>query len=527
MFDILIKNGLVADGDSDQLKKVDVAIEGDRIVAVENNIDESNAGEVIDATGKVVAPGFVDIHSHSDYYLLIDPRAESKITQGVTTEVGGNCGYSAAPMSGETLERRAKDYKEQFGIDVDWTRLSEFFERLNDSKPAVNFAALIGYNTIRGSILGPNSSTPDAESLKAIKKMIAQGLDDGAIGMSVGVVYPPACFAEKDEFVEAFKVVAERGKVFTSHIRSEGAKLLEALTEVVDVAKLSGAKLQVSHLKTAGKNNWGKLDKAFEILETARENGLQLMADRYPYLASNTGLQVVLPDNAFDGGRERLVEKLSDKKHRETFKKEILVNHPEPEYWETVMVSQVVTEANRDIEGLTVAEGAGKRGKDVFNFVFDLLVEENTEVEAIFFCMNEENMDRIIAKPWVVIGSDSGARAVDGPLALGRPHPRGFGSFPKFIKEHVREKKTFTIPQAVRKTSTDACDFFGIDKRGRIKPGWFADVVVFDADTIGDTATYVNPLSYPVGIEQVFVNGTQALENGKLRASSAGRVISA
>ncbi len=525
MFDILIKNGIVADGDSDETKQLDIAITAGSIAEIAPSIKTDNAKKVIDASGQIVAPGFVDVHSHSDYYLIIDNRASSKVLQGVTSEIGGNCGYSAAPMSGEVLERRAKDYKEQFGIDVNWSGMNEFLETLSDAKPAVNFGALLGYNTIRGSIMGPNSSQPSANDMKEIKGMIAQGLDNGALGMSVGVVYPPACFAKTEEFVEAYKVVAEKEKVFTSHIRSEGAGLLDALTEVTHVAKKSGAKLQVSHLKTAGKANWGKLDRAFEILESARADGVRLMADRYPYLASNTGLQVALPDRAFDGGRDILVKKLKDPKERDTFKAEILLNHPEAEYWNTVMVSQVVTERNKDIEGLTVAEGAKKRGKDIFTYFFDLLVEENTEIEAIFFCMTQENMDRIIEKPWVVIGSDAGARAIDGPLAIGRPHPRTFGTFPKFFKEYVREKQMFTIPEAVRKTTTYACDFFGIKNRGRLKKGWAADIVVFDINTIEDTSTYVEPLSYPTGINCVLVNGVLTVENGKETGRTGGTIL--
>jgi len=525
MFNMIIKNGLVADGRSDELFRADVAIEGDRIAAVEPNMDPAAGSRMVDATGKVVAPGFVDPHSHSDYYLVIDPRARSKITQGVTTEIGGNCGYSAAPMSGPVLKRRAGDYKEQFGIDVDWSDIESYFTTLDSNGAGVNFAALIGYNTIRGSVLGENSSQPDGHGMKSLKEMIARGLDQGAVGMSVGIVYPPACFAGAEEFVETFKVVAERGKMFTSHIRSEGVRLLESLEEVVDIAKGSGARLQVSHLKTAGKRNWSKLDKAFDLLESAMVEGVSLMADRYPYLASNTGLQVVLPDRAFDNGRANLVAMLGDRRERDKFREEVIESHPEKEYWESVMVSQVVTDRNKDIEGLTVAQGADKRNKEEIDFVFDLLAEENTEVEAIFFSMSEPNLERIIKKPWVVVGSDAGARAVDGPLALGKPHPRTFGTFPRFFREFVREKKMFTIPEAVRKTSSDTLEFFGITGRGRIERGYAADIVVFDPDTIGDTSTYTDPLSYSSGIEQVFVNGVHALRDRVPTERLGGRVI--
>ena len=347
LYDLLVKNGLLADGVSGELYRSDIAIDGEKITAIAENIDPGQARKTIDAKGQIVAPGFVDVHSHSDYYLLIDNRAESKLMQGVTTEVGGNCGYAAAPMAGEVLKVRTKDYEEQFGLKVSWSGLDQYFATLAEKKPGVNFAALLGYNTVRGSVMGYDDRAPTSQEMEKIKAMVAEGLDHGAVGMSVGVVYPPACFAKIEEFTEAFGVVAGRGKVFTTHIRSEGAKLIEALEEVAKVAKGSGAKLQVSHLKTAGKDNWKKLDKAFAILEKAADDGITLMADRYPYLASNTGLQVVLPDRAFDGGRDQLLDKLADKQERKKFREEILANHPEPEYWETVMVSQVVTDKNR------------------------------------------------------------------------------------------------------------------------------------------------------------------------------------
>lgn len=525
MYDIVIKNGMVADGVTDNLNRADVVIMGDKIATVAPNVSEGLAKKVVDATDMVVAPGFVDVHSHSDYYLMIDPRAESKLLQGVTTDVGGNCGYSAAPMSGALRERRIKDYQTQFGIDVSWSNLEEYFESLSRKGHGINYAALLGYNTIRGSVLGENNSQPDADSMKKLKAAVAEGLDQGAVGMSVGVVYPPACFASEDEFAQVFSVVGGRDKVFATHIRSEGPGLLESLTEVVNVARRSCARLQVSHLKTAGKANWNKLDRAFEILEGAMGEGMKVMADRYPYLASNTGLQVVLPDRAFDGGKEALLKRLGNSADREAFSRDIITNHPEAEYWETVMVSQVVNPKNRDLEGLTVAQGAQLRKKSPHDFVFDLLAEEDAYVEAIFFCMSEDNLDRILKKPYVMVGSDAGARALTGPLAIGKPHPRTYGTFPTFLQKYVREKKQISIPEAVKKTSSMAARFFGLVGRGEITPGSFADIVIFDPATVGDNSTYTAPIAPPSGIQNVFVNGRLAVENGRLAGELAGQVI--
>lgn len=525
MYDLVIKNGMIADGVSDSPFRADLAVSGERIAAIAPDISAGLAKISIDASGMAVAPGFVDVHSHSDYYLIIDPRAESKLLQGVTTEIGGNCGYSAAPMSGELRERRVKDYQTQFGINVEWSGLTEYFSILNKGGHGVNYAALLGYNTIRGSILGENASQPDAASMKKIKAAVADGLDQGAVGMSVGVVYPPACFADEDEFAEVFKVVGERDKVFATHIRSEGPRLLESLEEVTRVAKRAGARLQVSHLKTAGKENWGKLDRAFDILETAMAEGTRVMADRYPYIASNTGLQVVLPDRAFDGGRDSLVAKLRDGAQRAAFSAEISSAHPEAEYWETVMVSQVVNPANRDVEGLTVAQGSALRKKSPHDFVFDLLAEENAYVEAIFFCMSQENMDRIMAKPYVMVGSDAGARAMNGPLALGRPHPRTYGAFPAFLQKYVRDKKSVSIAQAAKKCASMACGFFGLKDRGTLAPGKYADITVFDPAHVADNSTYTHPMAAPSGIKHVFVNGVLAAQEGKLTGVLPGKII--
>ncbi len=525
MFDVVIKGGLLVDGVSDTEYKADIAITGDLISAIENDIPARKARVVIDAEGQVVAPGFVDPHSHSDYYLIIDNRAESKLLQGVTTEIGGNCGYSAAPMDGALREMRAKDYKEQFGIDVTWRSLDEYFKKLAASKPAINFGALLGYNTIRGSVMGFEDRAPTADEMGRIKEMIGANLDQGGLGVSAGLVYPPACYAKEDELIEALGEVAKRGKVFTTHIRSEGPGLLDSLGEVTRIAKGSGVKLQVSHLKTAGKANWRKVVRAIEILERARADGVELMADRYPYLASNTGLQVVLPDRAFDGGRDNLIEKLKDKNERAAFKEEILQNHPEPEYWDEVMVAQVTKEKNKDLEGLTVAQGAKKRGKGIFDFIFDLLVEESANVEAIYFVMCQENMDLIMKKPWVTLGSDAGARNVDGPLAIGKPHPRTFGSFPAFFARYVNDTKTFTLPEAIKKTSTMACDFFGLTGRGRLATGNFADVVVFDPNKMADNSTYTDPLNYPTGVSHVFVNGLHAVKDGCPTGLNGGRAV--
>ncbi len=522
MFDTVIRNSTLYGLECRKSAKTDIGIK-DGLIAKIGDIKEDESNNVIDGEGLYTLPGFVDVHSHSDYYLPIDPAAQGKVRQGVTTDIGGNCGYSSAPIAGNIFKIRKEQYQEQFGLKLDWKDFAGYWERLKRKGHSINYAGLIGYNTLRASIVGMEDTKITDFHKSAMREAIRENLAQGAAGMSIGLVYPPACFADRHEVAEMVAEVAKAGKVFTAHIRSEGKTLIESIEEVIDIARRSGVKLHISHLKTAGKDNWHKLDRVFELIETAQAEGIDIECDRYPYIASNTGLQVLLPDYAFDGGRDKIIERLSNPAERKKFTKEILKNHPEPEYWESVMVSQVVTENNFDLQGLTVAEGSAKRGKDVFNFIYDLLLEEKTEVEAIYFCMNESNMDRVILKSYVMVGSDSGSRTIDGPLGIGRPHPRTFGTFPKFFHDYVFGKKLISMEEAVRKTSTAACERFGIEKRGKLVEQFFADIVMIDPKGIKDSATYKNPLAYPKGIVNLFVNGKASIKNGGYTRELSGR----
>jgi len=520
MLDTVIRNSVLYGLEGGKSAKADIGIKNGRIASI-GKVEEETA-EIVDGEGLYTLPGFVDVHSHSDYYLLIDSSAEGKVRQGITTDIGGNCGYSAAPIDGEILKIRGEAYREQFGLELNWHSFSDYWKKLETGGTAINFAGLIGYNTLRASIVGLEDIRVDDSNKRKMLDTIRANLEQGALGMSIGLVYPPACFADRDEVAEMVDVVRQAGKIFTTHIRSEGKTLVESIEEVIDIARKTGVKLHISHLKTAGRENWNKLEKVFELIEQAQQDGIEIRCDRYPYTASNTGLQVLLPDWAFDGGRDAIMERLNKPETREKMREEILRNHPEPEYWDSVMVSQVMTEKNSNIQGLTVAEGAAARGDDPIDFVFDLLAEEKTEVEAIYFCMSEENMDRVLAKDYVMVGSDAGARSINGPLGIGRPHPRTFGTFPRFFREHVFTKKLFSMEEAVRKTSTAACEWFGLEKRGSLIEGYHADIVMIDPETIKDIADYRNPLAYPEGIINVWVNGKATIRNGEFTGITAG-----
>jgi N-acyl-D-amino-acid deacylase len=525
MYDLIIKNIKIYDGSGGEPFISDVGIKGDRIAKVGSiNSELRTSNFELRGEGLCLSPGFVDIHSHSDYYLLIDPLAQSKIRQGVTTEVGGNCGYSAAPIFGVPLEERRKPYKEQFGLDLNWTDLKGYIERLERDGISLNYCQLAGHNTIRASVMGVVDREPSSEEIKKMERIIEDALNDGAVGMSVGFAYTPSCFAKKDELSGLCKVVAKKGGIFTTHIRNEGRNLIESIEEVITIARNSGVRLQISHLKTSGKENWGKLNRAFELIESAIDEGIDIACDRYPYIAGNTGLQSVLPDWVFDGGKEKAIERLKNNKMREDIKIELLKRY-KPDDWNEVMISQVVTDKNKEAEGKTVKRGAGLFKRDMLNFIFDILIEENMEVDAIFFSMNEENMKSILKKDYVMIGSDSGARSDKGVLGLGLPHPRTFGTFPRVLGKYCRDEKLFDLPTAIYKMTSFPCRRIGINNRGLIKEGYFADLAIFNPDTISDTATYESSKRYPVGIEYVIVNGRITVKNGEHTGAKSGRVL--
>ncbi|MBI5750030.1 MAG: D-aminoacylase [Nitrospinae bacterium] len=531
MYDLIIKNIKIYDGSGGEPFVSDVGIKGDRLEKVGSIGVGARNDKLINGEGLCLSPGFVDIHSHSDYYLLIDPLAQSKVRQGVTTEVGGNCGYSAAPIFGSPLLERKKSYKEQFGLDLNWTKLKGYNKKIKENGISLNYCQLIGHNTIRASVAGVVDREPSSDEMKKMERIVEEAMDDGAVGMSVGFAYTPSCFAKKEEVANLCKIVAKRGGIFTTHIRSEGRTLIESIEEVIDISRVSGVRLQISHLKTFGEENWGKLDKVFELIESAIDNGIDIACDRYPYTAANTGLQAVLPDWVFNGGKEKAIERLKNNKTRNDIRDELLKKYPSNGYWDSVMISQVVTDKNKETEGKSVKEawvkgqGSGVRKGDLLDFLFDILIEENLEVDAIYFSMSEENMKRILKKDYVMVGSDSGARSIDGVLGAGLPHPRTFGTFPRVLGKYCRDEKLFDLPAAIYKMTSFPCKRIGIKDRGMIKEGCFADLVIFNPDTISNTATYESPKNYPKGIEYVIVNGIITVKNGEHTGTKAGRIL--
>lgn len=519
MFDLVISGADIVDGTGSAPFSADIGLQGDRIAAV-GKIPETQGRRVIRAQGLIACPGFVDVHSHSDYFLLLNPRAESAVRQGVTAEIGGNCGYAAAPIWGEWGEERARTYRELYGLDPRWQGVQDYFGQLAAERHSINFGLLLGHNTIRGSVLGGAARPPEAAEMAEMIRAVRQGMQEGALGLSTGLIYAPACFAEAEELVALSRVAREEGGVLACHMRSEGDGLLEAIREILDVARKAHIPLQISHLKTSGERNWGKLSAALDLIEEARARGQDVTADRYPYTASNTGLQAVLPTWALEGKREEQLARLQEPSARERLRKELSDRR-----WDQIMIAEVTREGNTRYEGLRVDQAAALAEKEPVEFVCDLLAEEETRVDAIFFTMSEENLEQILTRPYVMVGSDSGTRAHVGPLSRGRPHPRTFGTYPRVLGLYVREKRLLDLPTAIRKMTSEPCRRFGLTGRGRLAPGCYADLVLFDPDRVRDRASYEEPIQYPDGIRYVLVNGVITVEEGEHTGARAGRVL--
>ena len=522
-YDLVIRGAELIDGSGAKGWRADLAVAGDRIAEI-GRINPSRGRRVIEAAGLALSPGFVDIHSHSDYHLFLQPTADSAVRQGVTLEVGGNCGYAAAPIWGPWLEDRAATYRDLYGLDHDWQGVADYLKRLEAVGISENFGLLMGHNTLRGSVMGGANRSASSEELEAMVEGARRGMAEGALGLSTGLVYPPACFSKPDELTAIAAAVGEAGGILTCHMRSEGDGLLEAIEEIIGVASRAALPLQISHLKTSGERNWSKLAGAFRLIEEAQAHGLDVSCDRYPYTASNTGLQAVLPTWALEGGPQERIERLRDPAARVRIAQDLTTHYP-ADYWSRLMISEVTREEHRRFEGVRVAEAAKLARRPPIDFVLDLLIAERMQVDAIFFTMCEENLEAILQKPYAMIGSDSGCRSHEGPLSRGRPHPRTFGTFPRLLGHYVRERQILDSPTAVRKMTWDPCRKLGLPDRGRLQPGCVADLVLFDPGTISDTATYEKPIQYPTGIDRVFVNGVAVVEGGEHTGARPGRAV--
>ncbi|MBI5326680.1 MAG: D-aminoacylase [Deltaproteobacteria bacterium] len=524
--DYLIINGLIIDGSGKDPVEANIGIKGGKIASIGKA--RLDAKEVIDARGLIVSPGFIDTHTHSEFTLLADARAEAKISQGITTDISGNCGLSAAPLYGEALEQREADLKE-LDIKERWATFGEYFSLLERKGIAINFATLCGHGNIRASAVGYRNRKPDKKEMDEMKRLFSGSLNEGARGLSTGLIYPPGVYSDTDELIELCKGlnrtshIAHLKFIYTTHMRSEGDKLIESIEEAIRIGRETDAHIHISHIKTSGKDNWQKIGKAIELMEKAKSEGIKLTCDRYPYIASSTDLDVVLPSWVFEGGRDEGLKRLKDGTTRQKLKSGL--SSKSADYWKNISISSVTKDENKWMEGENIFNISQRMGKAVEDAVLDILIDEGLRAGAIFFSMSEENLKRFLSLPYAMVGSDSSARSFSGITRSGKPHPRGFGTFPRFVGKYVRDEGLMPLPEAIRRISHLAAETFGLKQRGLIREGYFADMVLFNYDRIIDRATFNDPFQKAEGIEYVFVNGSLAYKEGRYTGSLSGRVL--
>ena len=522
-FDLIIKNGLIVDGVNNEPFKSDLGIISGRIAEL-GNLNSTDAKSVVDAAGKMVTPGFIDIHSHSDSELLINPKAESKIRQGITTELGGNCGHCPFPRE-KTLSSFEKEWAEELNLDSIWTDLEGYHAEMEKRGIAVNHATLVGQGTVRQLVMGDARRKPTAGEMDVMRKLVAEAMSQGAFGLSTGLEYIPDRFSSTEEIVELCKVVAQAGGFYSTHIRSEDIHLMEAIAEAIHIAESAQLPLQISHLKAAGKENYYKVPLVFDLMERAKQRGVELTADRYPYTAYSTTLNIMYPVWALAGGPVKFAERLQDKDLRQKMKEEALKKVEGNNSWKNMLISSVSNEDNKHLVGKYIQEAADEKKQEPYEFACDLLTSEGGGLNITGFGMSEENTEKILKHPLVMLCSDGRALAPYGFLDRGIPHPRNYGAFPRFLGTYIREKKLLSLPEAIKKMPSMPAAKMGLKKRGTIKRDNYADLVVFNLSKIVGKATFVRPKQYPDGIDYVIVNGKVVVDHGTHTGELPGKVL--
>ena len=527
-FDVLIKGGTVYDGTGQAPHRVDVGIRGDRIVTI-GNLQRARAKSVIDATGLAVTPGFINMLSHSEVSLIADGRSMGELKQGVTTQIFGES--SMGPLSDEMKKRRVEQQGD-IKYEIVWTTLAEYLTYLEKRGVSQNFASFIGAPTVREYVIGLEDKPPTPEQLDKMRELVRQEMEAGALGVTTALIYPPATFARTDELIELSKVAAKYQGKYIAHIRSEANQLTEAVEETIRISREAGLPAEIYHLKASGQENWPKLDRAIAMIEEARRQGLKITADMYTYTAGATGLNSCMPPWVYDGGAEAAYKRLQDP---ETRKKIADAMRAPSNDWENlyklagspdrILLVGFKSDALKPLTGKTLAEVARMRGQDPIETVMDLVVEDRSRIGTVYFMMNEQNVEKQIRQPWVSFGSDAASMAPEGLFLKSSTHPRAYGNFARLLGKYVREEKVISLAEAVRRLSGLPATNLGLDHRGFIKQGMFADVVVFDPQTIADRATFEQPHQYSVGVKHVFVNGVQVLKDGEHTGSKPGRAL--
>ena len=528
-YDVIVRGGQIIDGAGNPWIKADVGIRAGRIVRV-GRLDNAQASRVIDATRQVVTPGFIDMHTHSEYALLYDGNAQSKIRQGVTTEVVGEA-TSPGPIEGPAVEQ-TKEMLRGVNVELTWNTLDGYFQRHLKTGSSVNVASYVSSCQVRYDVIGYENRPPTGEDLEKMRQLVASTMEQGAFGLT-NALQGTCGYAKTEELIELAKVVSHYGGIYATHVRGEGDTVLDSLREAIEIGEKANVPVEIFHLKVAGKNNWGRMPEVVALIDSARGRGVDVNANQYPYIAGNLPMLPLLPPWALEGGVDKTMERLRDPQLRARMKQEIEDGLPgwndnlvrQSGGWQGVVIGGTQTERNASLAGKTLEELGRVRGKDPANAFFDLLLEEHGQVMSITVAMNEKDVQTALREPWLDIASDGSSLSIEGLLAAGHPHPRNYGTFPRILGHYVRDEKVLTLEDALRRMTSLSAQRLGLRDRGLLREGYWADVVVFDPNRVSDKATFTNPKLYPDGINYVLVNGRIVIDRGRHTGERPGMVL--
>ncbi len=532
---MIILNGRIIDGAGNPWFETDVGIKDGRIRIIGKHRKE-DAKTSIDVSGHFVTPGFVDAHSHGDFNTLVYRDMENIIHQGITTVIAGQCGSSPAPISDlsreETQQAYDVDLPEGIDLNITWSSFDEYLKKEEQEGLGANVGHLVGHGAIRAASMGYEAREPSKNEIDLMREYTVEAMRSGAFGISTGLIYPPGIYAKTEEIIDLAKVAREYGGIYASHIRGEGKTLMTALNEALEVGVKANIPVQISHHKIASNSLWGKSVQTLEMFEKARENGLDVTIDQYPYKAGSTSLMTLLPPWALDGGREKALERLRDLELRPRMKKDISEgiegweNFAGELGWENVYVTSVVTEENKSVEGLNLKEIKNLRGsEDEFTALYELLIEEEGGAGMVIFYGSEDDVTRIMKHSLHMVGTDAGCCTVEGPFCKGKPHPRHYGTYPRILGKYVREEGVISWTNAVRKMTSFPAQRFSVYDRGLLRPGMWADITIINPSTVIDNATYQDPHQFPSGIPYVIINGEIVISEGKFTGKRAGKTL--
>jgi N-acyl-D-amino-acid deacylase len=528
-YDVIIRNGNIYDGSGGKAYKSDMAINGDTIASI-GDLSNSKGRIEIDASGMAVSPGFINMLSWANISLIHDGKSQSDIRQGVTTEIMGE-GWSMGPLN-EKMKQEEIELQGDIKYDIKWTTLGEYLEYLEKKGVSCNVGSFVGAGTVRINVLGYEDRAPNKEELERMKRLVRAAMEEGALGVGSSLIYAPNFYAETEELIELCKAASEYGGMYISHLRSEGNRLLEAADELIRISKEADISAEIYHLKAAGESNWNKLDSLIKKINKARNEGLKLTADMYTYTAGETGLDAAMPPWVQEGGFKEWKKNLQDPQ----IKKRVMKEMKSPtDKWENFFVAAgtpenillvgFITDSLKYLTGKSLLEVSKLRGKSPEETAINLVIDDNSRVETVYFLMSEENVRKNVALPWVSFGSDEGSLAPEGVFLKSNPHPRAYGNFARLLGKYVRDEKIIPLEEAIRRLTSFPAENLKLKNRGKLQTGYYADIVIFDPAKIKDNATYEKPHQYSDGVDHVFVNGVQVLKKGEHTGKTPGKVV--